>query len=63
MVGDVEDKAFRRLAEQRLDEMKEFCDDKERCMVQVMLHALGDTYTENAATAQIARRSDKYAEI
>ena len=45
MVGDVEDKAFRRLAEQRLDEMKEFYDDKERCMVQVMLHALGDTYT------------------
>lgn len=45
MIDDVENKEFRKLAEQRLDEMKEFCDDRERCMVQVMLHALGDTYT------------------
>ena len=27
-----------------LDEMKEYCDDKKRCMVKSMLKALGDDY-------------------
>lgn len=43
LVGDVGDKVLKKQTKQRLDEMKKFCEDKEHCMVRMMLHTLGDT--------------------
>lgn len=43
LIGDIEDKDAKKRAKQRLNEMKEFCEDTKHCMVQTMLQALGDT--------------------
>lgn len=43
LIGDIEDKDTKRQAQSRLDEMKKFCEDNDHCMVQAMLHALGNT--------------------
>lgn len=42
LISDIEDKEEKKRMQNRLDKMKEFCDDTEHCMVQTMLHALGD---------------------
>lgn len=47
MLGEIEDKRTRKDALARLNEMKEFCEDEEHCMVVTLLNALGDSH-ENA---------------
>ncbi len=44
MLDDLDDKRVRRIMLERLDEMKEFCDDTKHCMVRTLLQALGDSY-------------------
>ena len=47
LLKQIDDKKDRARALKRLDEMKEFCEDKEQCMVITLLNALGDAH-ENA---------------
>ena len=47
LLKQIEDKKVRGRALKRLDEMKEFCEDEEQCMVITLLNALGDAH-ENA---------------
>lgn len=47
LLKQIDDKAARGRALKRLDEMKEFCEDEEQCMVITLLNALGDSH-ENA---------------
>ena len=44
LLSDIKDKKAKRRALDRLDAMKEFCDDEEHCMVATMLNALGDPF-------------------
>lgn len=44
MLRDIEDKSVRKTMLARLDEMKEFCEDEEDCMVKSLLQALGDSH-------------------
>ena len=44
MLHDIEDKDVKKTMYARLDEMKEFCEDKKHCMVKSLLQALGDSY-------------------
>lgn len=47
LLRQIDDKKARDRALKRLDEMKEFCEDEEQCMVITLLNALGDSH-ENA---------------
>lgn len=47
LLKQIDDKKDRARALKRLDEMKEFCEDKEQCMVITLLNALGGSH-ENA---------------
>ena len=47
LLKNIEEKTARSRALKRLDEMKEFCEDEENCMVVTLLNALGDPH-ENA---------------
>lgn len=47
LLKQIDDRKARNRALKRLDEMKEFCEDEEQCMVITLLHALGDPH-ENA---------------
>lgn len=47
LLRQIDDKKARNRALKRLDEMKEFCEDEEQCMVITLLNALGDSH-ENA---------------
>ena len=47
LLRQIDDKKARDRALKRLDEMKEFCEDDEQCMVITLLNALGDSH-ENA---------------
>lgn len=44
MLRDIEDKSVKKTALARLDDVKEFCEDKKHCMVRALLQALGDPY-------------------
>ncbi len=44
MLDSLDNKCIRRMMLERLDEMKEFCDDTKHCMVKTLLQALGDSY-------------------
>lgn len=44
LLKDVKGKAVKKTMLARLDEMKEFCEDEEHCMVQRLLQSLGDPY-------------------
>lgn len=44
LLRDIEDEAVKNTMLARLDEMKEFCEDKKSCMVKTMLQAMGDSY-------------------
>lgn len=45
LINDIEDLDEKAAAQNRLDEMKEFCEDTKHCMVQTVLQALGDLST------------------
>lgn len=47
LLRHIDDKKARNRVLKRLDEMKEFCEDEEQCMVITLLNALGDSH-ENA---------------
>lgn len=44
LLGDIADKKVKETMLERLDAMKEFCEDEKRCMVKTLLQALGDPY-------------------
>ena len=44
LLQDIKDEDVRSIAVERLDAMKEFCEDKDNCMVKTMLNALGDEH-------------------
>lgn len=44
LLRDIDDKKIRKSMMNRLDAIKEFCEDTEHCMVKTLLQALGDTY-------------------
>lgn len=45
LISNIDDKSENNRAQNRLDEMKEFCEDTKHCMVQAVLQVLGDTHT------------------
>lgn len=47
LLEDIEEKSAKKRAMRRLDAMKEFCEDDERCMVTALLNALGDPHKKN----------------
>ena len=47
LLEDIEEKTAKKRAMRRLDAMKEFCEDDERCMVTALLNALGDPHKKN----------------
>lgn len=47
LLEDIEEKSAKKRAMRRLDAMKEFCEDDERCMVTDLLNALGDPRKKN----------------
>ena len=60
LLRSIEDKKARELAISRLDEVKEFCEDDNHCMVKQLLHALGDKHAKKCrycTNCQKARRS------
>lgn len=44
LLKDIEDKSIKKAMIDRLDSMKEFCEDTKHCMVKSLLQALGDPY-------------------
>lgn len=44
LLRGIEDATVKKAMLARLDEMKEFCEDKKHCMVKAILRALGDSY-------------------
>lgn len=44
LLGDIDDRKVKKTMLNRLDAMKEFCEDSKECMVKTVLQALGDTY-------------------
>lgn len=46
LLRQIDDKKARNRALKRLDEMKEFCEDDEQCMVITLLNALGDIHNK-----------------
>ena len=62
MTGEIKDEEARRTARNKLNEMKEFCEDSKRCMVKTMLNALGDEHEGDCrycTNCQKKRRKEK----